>query len=137
MRARGNSDRPFTVVDDLERAAEVQYRATEKELVRKLQDAENSLDDLLKRGGGDAAQIEAVLSDEQKRQIEQTRVEMLELRRELRDVQGALRKDIDKLDALGERVWKSTYETKEQIWLRVELADWGALAKEFHSRRNT
>ncbi len=99
LRARGNSDRPFTVVDDLERAAEVQYRATEKELVRKLQDAENSLDDLLKRGGGDAAQIEAVLSDEQKRQIEQTRVEMLELRRELRDVQGALRKDIDKLDA--------------------------------------
>ena len=67
--------------------------------VRKLQDAENSLDDLLKRCGGDAAQIEAVLSDEQKRQIEQTRVEMLELRRELRDVQGALRKDIDKLDA--------------------------------------
>lgn len=99
LRARGNSDRPFTVVQDLERAAEVQYRATEKELVRKLQDAENSLDDLLKRGGGDAAQIDAVLSDEQKRQIEQTRVEMLDLRRELRDVQGALRKDIDKLDA--------------------------------------
>ncbi|MEQ9328973.1 MAG: Gldg family protein [Rhodospirillales bacterium] len=99
LRARGNSDRPFTVVEELQRAAEVQYRATEKELVRKLQDAENSLDDLLKRGGGDAAQIEAVLSDEQKRQIEQTRVEMLELRRELRDVQGALRKDIDKLDA--------------------------------------
>ncbi len=31
--------------------------------------------------------------------------------------------DIDKLDTLGESVWKSTYETKEQIWLRVELAD--------------
>jgi ABC-type uncharacterized transport system involved in gliding motility auxiliary subunit len=98
LRARGETSRPFTVVENLEKQAEIEYRATEQELRQKLQQAEAELNTLLKRGGSQA-DLDAILSDEQKKQIEKTRVEMIDLRRELRDVQGALRQDIEALDA--------------------------------------
>ena len=87
------------MVENLERQAEIQFRAKEQELLAKLKTAERELEDLLKSGGADPAQVEAVLSDDQRQKIEQTRVEMIQLRRELRDVQGALRQDIEKLDS--------------------------------------
>lgn len=99
LRARGESSRPFLVVENLERQAEIQFRAKEQELLAKLKTAERELEDLLKSGGADPAQVEAVLSDDQRQKIEQTRVEMIQLRRELRDVQGALRQDIEQLDS--------------------------------------
>lgn len=95
LRSRGLSYRPFVRVDAIRRDAEARYRATEQEITRKLQETQQKLQEL--RGGADASG-DAVLTDAQKKAIENFRHEVIALRQQLRDVQHALRKDIDSLD---------------------------------------
>ncbi|MCC7274626.1 MAG: Gldg family protein [Alphaproteobacteria bacterium] len=95
LRSRGTSSRPFEVVDELQRDAESQFRAKEKELQDKLKDVEKKLADIRNQGQGQGAQV--ILTAEQQRSIDQFRTEMVATRKELRDVQLALRKDIDRL----------------------------------------
>lgn len=98
LRSRGTSSRPFQLVQNLQRDAEQQFRAKEKELQDKLKDVEKKLSDIRNQGQGQGAQ--AILTPEQQRSIEQFRTEMVATRKELRDVQLALRKDIDRLQSL-------------------------------------
>jgi len=98
LRGRGLSDRPFTVVQDLSLAAEARFRQTEQDLLQKLQDAERRMQEL-GRGQQVGKDGQLILSPEQQQEIERFRGEMLQTRAELRDVQHALRRDIDRLEA--------------------------------------
>jgi len=96
LRGRGLSQRPFTLLADIQRDAEERFRAKERELTEKLRETEKRLADLQGRGGPrgeDAAR--SILTSDQQSEIERFRAELLGVRRELRDVQRELRRDIE------------------------------------------
>ncbi len=95
LRGRGLSQRPFTLLADIQREAELRFRAKERELTEKLKDTEKRLADLQGRGTGAADAGRTILSAEQQGEIDRFRAEMLVVRRELRDVQQDLRRDIE------------------------------------------
>lgn len=93
LRARGVTDRPFTLVEDLRRDAERQFREREEELTKKLQGLQQELAKIETSQGGSA-----LLSEQERKAADRFRAEMLATRRALRDVKLALRRDIDRLD---------------------------------------
>jgi ABC-type uncharacterized transport system involved in gliding motility auxiliary subunit len=95
LRGRGLSQRPFTLLADIQREAELRFRAKERELTEKLKDTEKRLADLQGRGTGGQDSSRTILSAEQQSEIDRFRAEMLVVRRELRDVQQDLRRDIE------------------------------------------
>ncbi|MGQ0664368.1 MAG: GldG family protein [Pseudomonadota bacterium] len=95
LRSRGGSARPFTRVQAIQRDAELRYRAKERELTDKLKDTEKKLNEIQIQDQGVA---KAILSKAQQEAIDQFRHEMVAIRKELRDVQRDLRKDIDGLE---------------------------------------
>ncbi len=97
LRGRGIVERPFDRVTAIRRDAEQRYRQTEEGLVAKLTDLQQKLASVETKGGEGANQSTVILSDAEKAEIEKFRGEMLTVRRELRDVKAALRRDIDNL----------------------------------------
>jgi ABC-type uncharacterized transport system involved in gliding motility auxiliary subunit len=98
LRSRGQSARPFTLVQDLQRDAELRFRAKEKELTEKLRDTEKKLSELQSQGqeqGGGRTMV----SKAQQETIDQFRTDLLATRKELRSVQQNLRSDIQTLEA--------------------------------------
>jgi ABC-type uncharacterized transport system involved in gliding motility auxiliary subunit len=93
LRGREVTVRPFTRVAEIRREAERQYRAKEQELLQKLGDLQEKVNSLQLGEAQDAS----LLSDAQRQEIESFRGQLLDTRRELRDVQLALRKDIEQL----------------------------------------
>ena len=96
LRGRAQSKRPFYTVQEIRQAAEQQYRSKEQSLQTKLEDVRHKLEALERRRG---AEGDIVLSVEDKAAIEKFRGEMIATRKALRDVQRALREDIDRMDA--------------------------------------
>lgn len=97
LRARTGAFRSFTYVDDVRKEAERQFRDKEQELAKQLEAIKTELAGLLNR---EQAGGELLIGPEDKAKAEEYRRQMITLRKELRDVQYALRKDIDDLDAL-------------------------------------
>jgi ABC-type uncharacterized transport system involved in gliding motility auxiliary subunit len=97
LRGRAESSRPFHLVQEIRQDAERQFREKELSLQTKLQDVEGKLENLVRRRGTDSEQV---LSPGDKAAIDKFRNEMVQVRKELRGVQRALRKDIDRLDGL-------------------------------------
>ncbi len=97
LRSRGISDRPFTLVRAIQQDAESQFRAKEQELQDRVKETEKKLADL--RGAGKEAGGQAIVTPEQAREIENFRSQLLQTRAELRDVQRALRRDIDRVQS--------------------------------------
>jgi ABC-type uncharacterized transport system involved in gliding motility auxiliary subunit len=97
LRGRGLSQRPFTALQNIQRDAEQRFRAKERELQEKLRETEQRLAQLQGRGGPREETNRAFVGPEQQAEIERFRGEVLGLRRELRDVQGDLRGDIERL----------------------------------------
>ncbi len=95
LRGRGQTARPFDLVRRIQLDAELRYRAKERELRNKLADTEKQLKDLQV---ADEAQGTVILSGDQVKAIKTFRAEMLVIRKEVREVQHALRRDIDRLD---------------------------------------
>lgn len=96
VRSRGSFSRPFNRVKAIKREAEQQYRETEQALQQRLEQTETRLNELQKtKTGGNAA----ILSDAQKQEILQFREEQVRVRKQLRDVQHQLSKNIDRLEA--------------------------------------
>jgi ABC-type uncharacterized transport system involved in gliding motility auxiliary subunit len=93
LRGREVTLRPFTKVAEIRRASEAQYRAKEQELLQRLGDLQGKLSSLRVADGEDPS----LLSEAQRREIDGFRSQLLETRRELRDVQLALRQDIEGL----------------------------------------
>ncbi len=96
LRARGVTDRPFQLVDDLRRDAEQRFRNKEQELTTRLRDVQTKLAHLEKEGSGESV----TLTDKERLEIEKFRSDMLVIRRDLREVKRELRKDIDRLDGM-------------------------------------
>ncbi len=97
LRGRGQVDRPFTVVEELRLTAEQNFRAKETELLDRLEALQGEIEAIEVQQDG---QGEALISDEDQRAIANFRAEILSTRRELREVQRALREDIDQLESL-------------------------------------
>ncbi len=97
LRSRGISRRPFTLVEDLQRQAELNLRNKERELQRRREETERKLFDLQTPGRGQGEGDKVILSPAQLREVEKFKVELLEIRRELRQVQLGLREDIERL----------------------------------------
>ncbi|MEX0840368.1 MAG: Gldg family protein [Parvibaculum sp.] len=98
LRARARIDRPFTVVDDLRRAAERRFLAEQETLEQRIDDTEKRLTQLQTQGAPDmpeGAAAEAHVESE----IQTFRAELLDSRKKLRDVQRNLRREIDGLGA--------------------------------------
>jgi ABC-type uncharacterized transport system involved in gliding motility auxiliary subunit len=98
LRSRGSSARPFTVVEEIQRAADERYAAEQRALQDKLKQTQQKLRELT---GNDPANP-AALSPEQARAIDEFRAEMVATRQQLRAVQAALRQDIEWLKAILE-----------------------------------
>jgi len=93
LRARGVSDRPFTLVEDLRRKAERKFREKEQALTQKLKDLQTKLANIETTQGG-----AMLLTEDERDAADKFRAEMLNTRHQLRDVKLALRRDIDRLD---------------------------------------
>lgn len=97
IRGRSTSQRPFTLVLALRRAADSKFLQKEQELEGELADTKQRLDELQpSKGAHDAA-----TNAEQKHEVEQFLQRELEISKELRDVQHQLNAEID---ALGTRI---------------------------------
>ena len=92
LRGRGVKDRPFTLVEDLRRSAEQKFRAKQEALEEKLKSAQSELQKIQTSSAGSA-----VLSEKEQEAVGKFRAEMLNTRRELRNVKHALRQNIDDL----------------------------------------
>ena len=94
IRTRASSSRPFDRVEEIRIAAEKSYRATEEHLQMELEETERKLTGLqAAKGEGELT----VISEEQQLEIQRFMDRKLEIRRELRQVQHDLQRDIDRL----------------------------------------
>jgi ABC-type uncharacterized transport system involved in gliding motility auxiliary subunit len=96
LRTRGTSARPFELVEQIQSDAQARYSAEEHALQAKLKETQTKLANLT---GKDQTNAPTTLSAEQTKTIEEFRTDMVQTRRQLRDVQAALRSDIRRLKA--------------------------------------
>jgi ABC-type uncharacterized transport system involved in gliding motility auxiliary subunit len=99
LRSRGESLRPFEMVEDIRRGAEAQFRQTERGLQERLDATERRLRELRQGPSGQGQQATAVITPEQRAEIDAAREEIRRTRGELRQVQLELRRDIEGLEA--------------------------------------
>ena len=99
LRGRGSSQRPFEMVDNMQRRAEAQYRRTEQDLQKHLEDTQKKLADL-RAGTADTGKGagRVVLTAEQESAIADLQADAVATRTKLRGVQLELRRDIDRLE---------------------------------------
>jgi ABC-type uncharacterized transport system involved in gliding motility auxiliary subunit len=95
LRSRGLSVRPFYRIINIRNKAEENYRAKEQELQARLKGLQEKVSKLKIN---DEEGTQALLTTQQRRDFDQSRAELLSVRKELRDVQLALRQDIERLD---------------------------------------
>ena len=94
LRSRGSAVRPFTRVDRIKREADDRYRTHEKELQTRLKDVQAQLAGI--KPAEDAAG-DVQLTPAQQQSMNQLRSQIIQTRGELRQVQLALRENIDRL----------------------------------------
>ena len=94
LRSRGTSARPFEVVEEIRNEAQARYSAEERSLQAKLKETQEKIASLT---GKDQANAPTTLSPAQAKAVEEFRADMLQTRRQLRNVQAALRSDIARL----------------------------------------
>jgi ABC-type uncharacterized transport system involved in gliding motility auxiliary subunit len=107
LRSRGESARPFELVEEIRRDADAKYRQTERSLQQRLERTQARLRELRSgavpasaAGGDRPAQAAAVITPEQRAEIDAARDEVQRTRRELRGVQLDLRRDIEGLEGV-------------------------------------
>jgi ABC-type uncharacterized transport system involved in gliding motility auxiliary subunit len=98
IRGRATSQRPFTTVDNMRRAAEESFRGKERELQQRLSDTERKLTELQ---SGKSKENEMILSPEQKAELTNFQDQKIAIRKELRQVRRSLD---DRIEALGTRL---------------------------------
>ena len=103
LRSRGVSQRPFDRVNELQQQAELKFRDKERELQDTLKELENKIAQLegvetKTDASTGEIQVELSLTQEQKDELEALRLEMVSIRKQLRDVQRGLREDVENLE---------------------------------------
>ncbi|MCP4688813.1 MAG: GldG family protein [Desulfobacterales bacterium] len=94
IRSRGQFERPFTVVQDLEKKAQARWLAREQELVKKADDTNQKLRELEKNK--DSSQ-QFIISEEQEKEIAKFKEEKIRVSKELKIVRRNLRSEIESL----------------------------------------
>lgn len=95
LRGRGLTSRPFTKIIDIKKQAEKKFYQKEEQLKAKLAETEEKLNNLQQ---GNAKGDDVILTAEQKQAISNFRSEVVKVRKQLRNVQLALRNDITALN---------------------------------------
>lgn len=103
LRGRALVDRPLTMIQDIQRDAELEYRQQEQAIVERIEKAEQEISRLQQE-----EQATGILqSAEADQALAKLRSDLIQARRELRDVQRALRRDIGEVEAWvkGVNIW--------------------------------
>ena len=98
LRSRGTAQRPFDVVDTMQKTAEARFRQTEQALQAHLDEVQKKLTELRTGRGGAEASAQPVITPEQRQAIDDLRHDVAETRSKLRNVQLELRRDISGLE---------------------------------------
>lgn len=98
IRGRATSQRPFTTIDDMKRAAEENFRGKEQELQKQLSDTERKLTELQ---SGKSKGSEMILSPEQQAELQSFQQTKVDIRKQLRQVRRGLD---ERLESLGARL---------------------------------
>ncbi|MDR3385668.1 MAG: Gldg family protein [Rudaea sp.] len=98
IRGRATSQRPFTTVDEMKRAAEENFRGKEQELQQQLNDTERKLTELQ---SGKSKGSEMILSPEQQAELQNFMQTKVDIRKQLRQVRRSLD---ERIEALGARL---------------------------------
>ena len=96
IRGRATSQRPFTTVEDMKRAAEESFRGKEQELQKQLSDTERKLTELQ---SGKSKGSEMILSPEQQAELTSFQQKKVDIRKQLRQVRRGLDERIESLGA--------------------------------------
>ncbi len=96
LRGREKYSRPFEIVEQIRREAEAEFRQRETELQTTLEETEKKIRQLQQEQGGEKSYL---LNNKLTAEIEKFRDERLATRKELRNVQHELKKNIEKLGA--------------------------------------
>ncbi|HXP03561.1 MAG TPA: Gldg family protein [Stellaceae bacterium] len=97
LRSRGTVARPFEVVERIQRSADDRFAAQQRTLEEKVKQAEAKLHKLT---AGDTATGSGAPTADQSKEIEAIRADLIDSRRQLRQVQAALRSDIEHLKVM-------------------------------------
>ena len=95
VRNRGSFSRPFTLVRAIQQEAEMQFRQKEQVLQQRLKETERKIQELQ---SGKEDQTTVILSAEQEAALDGFRQELVATRKELRNVQHELQKNIESLE---------------------------------------
>jgi ABC-type uncharacterized transport system involved in gliding motility auxiliary subunit len=95
VRSRGSYERPFTLVDRIQKQAEQQYQAKEQGLMAELKTTEKKLNELQRQRGKAGS---TTLTAAQHKEVQKFRLEVVQTRKKLRAVQYNLRKNIETLE---------------------------------------
>ncbi|MDM8568022.1 Gldg family protein [Thiotrichales bacterium HSG1] len=95
VRNRGNFTRPFLKVEEIQQQAEQRFREKEKELLARLSDADQKIQEMQRRK---QEGNELALNIKQQKEISNFRNEKITVRKELRNVQHELRNNIESLE---------------------------------------
>lgn len=97
LRSRGRSQRPFEAIEAMRRQADQQFLARQTQLQKQMEDTQKKLADLQSKT---QEQSNALLTAEQQAAIDSFRDQLLQTRRELRNVQHELNRGIEQLQLL-------------------------------------
>ncbi len=94
LRGRGLTDRPFELLQAMQRDAEQRFRDAEETLLTQIDEAEARITQLRQEEQDSGI----LLTGAQQQTIDEFRGQMLELRQQLRDVQHSLRQDVERVE---------------------------------------
>ena len=100
VRSRATRERPFTVVQQMQQAAEASYRSKIKELEASLSETERKLNELQqhRQASGDKSAQRFILSPEQQAELENFRRKEASAKKELKELRRTLRAETDSLE---------------------------------------
>ncbi len=97
LRSRGRSSRPFSRIQSVRQEAERQHLEQESKLIAELRRTENLLVEF--RGSQNEGQTGVMLTEEQRNELEQIRLNQIEIRRQLRQVRHNLSESIEAIES--------------------------------------
>jgi ABC-type uncharacterized transport system involved in gliding motility auxiliary subunit len=98
LRSRGTTQRPFTKVDELRRDSEVKFRRVEQDLAKKLITTEKKLNELRNQQADKTKKPSEEKKNEIEAEIKTALSQLIDTRKELRNVRLKLNEDIDRLE---------------------------------------
>ena len=98
LRSRGTTQRPFTKVEELRQDSEIKYRKVEQSLALKLKETEKKLSTLRDKQSDKSKKLASDKKEEIEAEIRAALDELLNTRKELRNVRLKLNEDIEQLE---------------------------------------